>query len=162
MLSPLNITSPDRGGTRPMIAFSVVDFPAPLRPRSATTSPSRTSRSTSNSTWARPYPAFRPRTSSVAKVDLAYARIGADLLGGPGGDDLAEVHDDHAACEAEHHFHIVLGEQHGDMVAARERRRERHQLAALLGSRAGGRLVHEQQPRPVRERDRELDALQVA
>jgi hypothetical protein len=37
-----------------MIAFSVVDLPAPLRPISATTSPARSVTSTPNSTWAWP------------------------------------------------------------------------------------------------------------
>ena len=40
------LTCPCDGATRPMIAFSVVDLPAPLRPSSATTSPARASSET--------------------------------------------------------------------------------------------------------------------
>ena len=43
---PLKRTDPLRRATMPMIAFSVVVLPAPLRPSKVTTSPSRTSRST--------------------------------------------------------------------------------------------------------------------
>ncbi len=42
------------GGTSPMIDFSVVDLPAPLRPSSATTSPAAASRDKPCRIWARP------------------------------------------------------------------------------------------------------------
>ena len=42
------------------------------------------------------------------------------------------------------------------------RRGQRHQLVALARRHAGGRLVHQQQARPVGQRDRQLDALDVA
>ena len=42
---PAKRTRPPLGGTRPMIAFSVVLRPEPLRPSRAATSPSATSRS---------------------------------------------------------------------------------------------------------------------
>jgi hypothetical protein len=41
---PLKQTRPDRRASRPMIVFSVVDLPAPLRPMKATTSPRPTSK----------------------------------------------------------------------------------------------------------------------
>jgi hypothetical protein len=41
--SPLNLIEPERGGVRPEIERSVVDFPAPLEPISVTISPSSTS-----------------------------------------------------------------------------------------------------------------------
>ena len=43
---PAKATEPLRLPTMPMIAFSVVVLPAPLRPSSVTTSPGRTSKST--------------------------------------------------------------------------------------------------------------------
>ena len=46
MSSPLKVTVPAVGRTRPQMPFSNVDFPAPLVPRSATISPSMTSKST--------------------------------------------------------------------------------------------------------------------
>src|SRR6185436_17273785 len=91
MLSPRNRTSPV-AATCPMIAFTVVERPTPLRPRTLTISPSRTSRLTPSSTWLLPSKARRPRTSRMrggAEVGLAHLRVGADLGGGAGGDDLA-------------------------------------------------------------------------
>ncbi len=40
MVLPSNRIAPERGATRPEIARSVVDLPAPLEPSSVTTSPS--------------------------------------------------------------------------------------------------------------------------
>jgi hypothetical protein len=45
----LNRTEPERAGVSPMIERIVVVLPMPLRPISATTSPSATSSSTPNS-----------------------------------------------------------------------------------------------------------------
>ena len=41
--SPASLISPPRGSTRPMIAWSVVDFPAPFGPIRPTISPLPTS-----------------------------------------------------------------------------------------------------------------------
>ena len=46
MSSSLNVTVPAVGRTRPQMPLSNVDLPAPLVPRSATISPSTTSKST--------------------------------------------------------------------------------------------------------------------
>ena len=54
MRAPAKLTSPRAGGTRPMIAFIVVDLPAPLRPSSATTSPALASSDTPCRMCARP------------------------------------------------------------------------------------------------------------
>ena len=45
---------PEAGGTRPASVFSSVDLPAPLRPSSATISPSRTSSVASLRMWLLP------------------------------------------------------------------------------------------------------------
>src|SRR5690606_23615324 len=87
---PWNRTEPVRFGKTPMIAFSVVVLPAPLRPRSVTTSPNRTSKLMPCRTWLSPYQASSPLTDSsgvaasacgfVAKAASAMARsdIGFD------------------------------------------------------------------------------------
>jgi hypothetical protein len=62
----------------------------------------------------------------------------------------------------EHHAHVVLGEEHGDFLAARERCGELHQCPALLRRHACRRLIHQQQAWPVGKRNGELDALEVA
>ena len=51
---PRSVTLPRRAGARPMIAFMVVDLPAPLRPSSAMVSPCRTDRPTPNRIWLVP------------------------------------------------------------------------------------------------------------
>ena len=56
---PSKRTEPVRWPTMPMIDFSVVVLPAPLRPSSVTTSPGSTSKLTPCSTWDSPYQACR-------------------------------------------------------------------------------------------------------
>src|SRR2546423_5831554 len=58
--TPFTRIEPCRRPTRPRIDFSVDVRPAPLRPRSVTTSPLRTDRSTPCSTCDSPYQAFNP------------------------------------------------------------------------------------------------------
>ncbi len=63
-LAPSNAIEPSRRGTMPMIDFSVVVLPAPLRPSSVTTSPAATSKSTPCRTCDSPYQALSSRTAS--------------------------------------------------------------------------------------------------
>ena len=55
--SPARRTEPVRRRTMPMMAFSVVLLPAPLRPSSVTTSPGRTSKATPRRMCDSPYQA---------------------------------------------------------------------------------------------------------
>ena len=55
MSSPLKVTVPAVGRTRPQMPLSKVDLPAPLVPSSATISPSRTSKSTPKRICTWPY-----------------------------------------------------------------------------------------------------------
>src|SRR5258705_5368521 len=55
MLRPFNRTTPRSGTSRPLTTRRMVDFPAPLVPRSATHSPLWISKFTSNSTCTGPY-----------------------------------------------------------------------------------------------------------
>src|SRR4029077_7976500 len=98
---PRYCTLPSRRGTRPMIDFSVVVLPAPLRPSSVTTSPSRTSKSTPCRMWLSPYQALRPFTSSMRRPqiggdhvgvgrDRAVVALGQDAPAGQHGDDVAK------------------------------------------------------------------------
>ena len=50
--TPSSRIVPDAARTKPLIVFSSVDLPLPLAPRSATTSPADTSRSTPNRIWS--------------------------------------------------------------------------------------------------------------
>src|ERR1051325_9464581 len=113
MRRPSKLTSPWRS-TSPMTALRVVDFPAPLRPASITTSPAWSCRLAPNSTRARPYPASTPRSSSSAKIDLLHAGVLAHGVGRPARDQLAGVEHEHAVGMAEHHIHVGLGEEDRD------------------------------------------------
>src|SRR5215475_3815672 len=74
----------------PMIDFSVVVLPAPLRPSSVTTSPARTSKVTPWSTWDSPYQACSPLTVSRGaasglrmadpEIGFAHLRVGRDRV----------------------------------------------------------------------------------
>src|SRR5204863_2181637 len=81
---PSNRTDPVRRATMPMIDLSVVVLPAPLRPRSVTTSPWRTSNDTPCRMCDSPYHACRSRTaSSGAAFDAAVAPGNALAMPGP-------------------------------------------------------------------------------
>src|ERR1700681_4610670 len=106
----------------PMIDFSVVVLPAPLRPSSVTTSPSRTSKFTPCRMWDSPYQACRSltaskgvRVSSMPDPHIGLAHFG---IGGHGvvvafrqypaarehGDGVGNIGD---------HRKIMLDHQHG-------------------------------------------------
>src|ERR1051325_3085136 len=161
MRSPPKRTSPERASTRPISALSVVDLPAPLRPRRATTSPGATARSIPKRPGERPYPALRPRASSIAKVHLAHLRVGAHFSGRARGNDLALVQHDDARGVAEHHAHVVLGKKDRDALAVGHLGRELHQQASLLRRHSGGRLVHEQHPWSAGQRRGKLHPLEI-
>src|SRR6516162_5242647 len=115
---PRNEMLPSRRGTRPMIDFSVVVLPAPLRPSNVTTSPSRTSKSTPCRMWLSPYQALRRFTSSMRR-----SQIGGDNLGvgrdrgvvALGQDAPPRQHGDDVA-QTLHHGQVVLHHQDGPPV----------------------------------------------
>src|SRR5579875_844414 len=72
---PSKRIEPDRRSTIPMIDLSVVVLPAPLRPSSVTTSPSRTSKPTPCNTCDSPYQASSPATCSSGSA-MRGAEIG--------------------------------------------------------------------------------------
>src|SRR5262245_39823762 len=94
------------------IARIVVVLPAPLAPRSTTTSPSSTCRSSPRRTCTGPYAASSPDTSSIVviastshrapEVGLDHARIVLDVDRGAVGDLAPEVEDDHLVGDSHH------------------------------------------------------------
>src|SRR5215469_9439560 len=106
---------PRRRPTRPMMLFSVVVLPAPLRPSNVTTSPSRTSKSRPWRMWLSPYQALRPATSSIAPSGMGGAEIGGDDVGVAGDvgvvafrEHLAARKDGDCIAEALHNREVVL------------------------------------------------------
>src|SRR5882757_891247 len=99
---PSSAIEPERLSSSPMIAFSVVVFPAPLRPSSVTTSPARTLKSIPCRTLDSPYQARRLPTARLSLMRLP--RIGGHHVGARGDFGIASF------CE---HF---AAHHHGDGV----------------------------------------------
>ena len=64
--------------------------------------------------------------------------------------------------DAEHHRHVVLGEEQGEAARVRDLVDEPDRLLRLARRHARGRLVEEQHPRPLGEGDGELELLLLA
>src|SRR5437660_26416 len=115
-------TDPVRWPTIPMMDFSVVVLPAPLRPSSVTTSPARTSKLTPCSTWDSPYQACSPSTdsngtpltSSMADPEIGFAhiRVGRDRGVVAFREDTAARQHRDAVRQAGNDTEIVLDHQH--------------------------------------------------
>src|SRR5437016_2881876 len=117
-------TLPARAFSRPDTTESSVDLPAPLEPMSATISPSRMSRLTSQRTCTAPYAAERFSTRSIrplwrhssagalcvllAEVRFDHFAVAHDLLRRAFGNLLTVVQDDDALAQAHDGFHHVL------------------------------------------------------
>src|SRR5687767_2318557 len=132
--TPSNRTEPLRLPRMPMIDFSVVVLPAPLRPSRVTTSPGRTSKLMPCSTWDSPYQVSSPCTASSGALSVAGATRAASAMAHP------DIGFDHARI-LRHGGVIPFGEhaaarQHGDAVGQRGDHREivlDHQDGAVLG-----------------------------
>src|SRR3982074_3326269 len=106
----------------PMIDFSVVVLPAPLRPRSVTTSPAKTSKVAPGTTWDSPYQAWSPSTASNGampglsmanpKIGFAHARVGRNRLVVALGEHSATREPRDAVGKVGDHAEIVLDHQH--------------------------------------------------
>src|SRR5882724_8121416 len=159
---PSNLTEPLRRGTIPMIDFSVVVLPAPLRPSSVTTSPRGTSNSTPWRMCDSPYHAFRPRTESRGASAMLGSQVGLDHFGMRGhraivalGDDLAAREHGYAIGEVRHHAQVVLHHEHRAVDGnALDKRRDALDVRVR---HAGGRFVEEHHLRIERERGRDLE-----
>src|SRR2546421_10251000 len=139
-----NRIEPCRRPTMPMIAFMVVVLPAPLRPRSVTTSPSRTSSSMPCSMCDAPYEAFKPFTAS-SRSAMAGAQVGLDhlrIFGNAGvvafGEDLAALQDRDPVGKRRPYREIVL--DHQDRAVGRHALDERRDALDIGVRHAAGRL----------------------
>ena len=134
MSRPSNSIRPEAGGTSPVRVLSSVDLPAPLRPSSATISPSRTSSvgvvedvalavegvdlvELQHRRCSRASPrAAGHRWRARAGVDLLHATVGANLVGRTRHQHLALVHHRDALREAQHTVDVVLHDEHRDVA----------------------------------------------
>src|SRR5258708_37234076 len=113
-----SLIEPSRRPTIPMIDLSVVVLPAPLRPSSVTTSPSRTWKSMPCRMCDSPYQALRPLTSSRlgmprSQVTLDHARILRHRVVVAFGEDLAALEHGDPVRQRGNHRKVVLYHQTG-------------------------------------------------
>src|SRR4029079_4442163 len=120
--TPLTLIEPLRAPTSPRMDFRVVVRPAPLRPRSVTTSPSFTVRSTPCRMCDSPYQALRPAMdrAGVAPAPMSVHRshVGLDDAGilrdfrvGSLGEDGAPLQDRNRVADTRYDAHVVLDHQ---------------------------------------------------
>src|SRR5919109_1180995 len=161
--SPATATSPSRAGTRPMIACSVVDFPAPFGPIRPTISPPATSSERFRTAGTAPYRTSRFRTeragaslivhdSRLAKVGSRDVEVAADLRRRALCERAALVEDDDSIADAHHERHVVVDQQDARVVVVAHRADDRREVRNLGFGQAGRRLVHEHETRFGRER----------
>src|SRR5713226_9753522 len=111
--SPLNTMEPSVGGSSPISVRISVDLPTPLRPITATISPSRTSISSPCSTGLPPYPARRPSVERMTSLRMALpqidgrdALVGDDLVDRALRKDLPEMQHRHPLRDLPHERHV--------------------------------------------------------
>src|SRR5713226_6414399 len=148
-----NRTEPWRWPTMPMMDFSVVVLPAPLRPSSVTTSPGSTANVAPCRMWDSPYQACNASTASSGAavlassmadphVGLADLRVGRDRLVIAFGEDAAAGQHGDAVGQIGDDAEIVLDHQH--RAIGRDRSDQRGDAIDVLVPHAGGRLVEQQ------------------
>src|SRR5262249_21069453 len=154
---------------KPMMVRRSVVLPTPFLPSTARLPCSGISSETPSSTRAGPYPA---RTSSsttsgsamasapAPEIGLAHARVGGDLRRRAFDQDAASDHHDDPTGETKHDVHVVLDEQHRDLLRQVGNRSE--QLRAFVFSHARGGLVEQQHLRSGRQRERYLEEALLA
>src|SRR3981189_2651392 len=113
--SPLNTMEPSVGGRSPISVRISVDLPTPLRPITATISPSRTSMSMPCSTGLPPYPDRSlsvERTTSLrmtmSQIDRRDTFVGDNLVDRALGENPAEVKHGDAPGNLPDETHVVL------------------------------------------------------
>src|SRR6478672_4949816 len=171
----LNFTEPVRLPMMPMIDFSVVVLPAPLRPSRVTTSPAFTSKLIPCRMWDSPYQASRLRTWRMFPPVAALAGASAIAVSGMTGSQIgfldafvlgefavvalrkhlpARQHGDDVG-EIGHDAQIML--DHQDGVFRRDALDQRRDLVDVLVAHAGHRLVQQHHLGVERERRCDLE-----
>src|SRR4051794_35140746 len=166
---PRNTTSPFVGGTIPQITFSVVLFPAPLAPRSATMLCSGTRRLTSDSASIRPYVAdtlaswIMSATARLlrAEIRLDDAGMVLHLQRSPFRNLLPEAQHGDPVRDRHDELHHVLDQEDSDASGLVEVGKKLVQLLYFARAETGRRLVEKQKARRDCKRSRNLEELLV-
>src|SRR5262247_614575 len=149
---------PVLGRSRPEIARSVEDLPAPLAPIRQTSSPAVTTRSIPRSAMTAPYAAATPSSFSTTWSEVRADHVGVRLYGHwrALGDHRAVVEHDHGVAESHHDSHVVLDQKHGDATIT-DGPDEPTDHVLLSAGHAGRRLVEKQDRRSSGQCHRQLD-----
>src|SRR6266496_1763535 len=151
---PFSLISPRWAGCRPMIALSVVDFPAPFGPIRPTISPLPTRSVRSRTAETLPYRTSTPASSSaaasgiglhrgLAEIGRSEVQVDSNLRGRSGREGSALVEHVDPVADTHHERHVVVDQQHtGSMVVA-NRANNLRKLGHLCLRQASGRLVHQ-------------------
>src|SRR5215470_3964036 len=101
---------PALGRSRPEIARSVDDLPAPLAPIRQTSSPAATVSSIPRRARTAPYAAVTPSSFSMTESEVRADHVGVRLYGHRRafGDHRPVVEHDHGVAQSHHDSHIVL------------------------------------------------------
>src|SRR6185312_9393039 len=155
---PSKRTEPVRWPTMPMIDFKVVVLPAPLRPSSVTTSPSRTSKLTPCRMCDSPYQASRFSTakSGAPRSSMAHSHIGLANVGIVRHRLVVALGEHPAACQHGFSFgwygdhrEVMLDHQHG--AVGGDALDQFGNARNVLVTHAGHRLVEQQHLRIERQ-----------
>src|SRR5262249_7170004 len=123
--SPSNRMASRRDAMTPAMHLSRVDFPAPVAPITAATSPAAPRKETPNSAWKAPAEASRTRTASGGSgvgrdshVDFAHGGRGDHVVRRPLADEAAAVEHEQPVDDRGERVHDVLDPDDGDTAAA--------------------------------------------
>src|SRR5579864_1680189 len=112
---------------------------------------------------------MRSFTSSSGTITLRAADIGLDdagmardLLRRADGDDLAEIHGDHAIDELHELTQTMLDDEDGEALPIVKVANERRQRLDLAGAETGEGLIEEQELGPRHQGARDLEPAQIA
>src|SRR5579859_3372753 len=98
----------------------------------------------------------------IAQVGAPYSVVALDVLGRPGEDHAASLHQVGAVGERERHGGVLLDEQHADALLAVDRLEYPEQLLHDERRETEGRLVEQEQARPQHQRARHRQHLLLA
>src|SRR5438876_7412577 len=163
MSSPWNTTRPPVGWRRPLITFSVVDFPAPFGPMRTVAMPSFASSPMSRRTRVPSSPAVIPSRRSTAglrsQIGLDYCRILDDLLRRSLRDLRAFLHHDDVLRHRQDRSHHMLDDEGSESQFPLQAREQSDRIAEFVRRESGEDLIEEEDPRAGRENPSEFESL---
>src|SRR5215469_6653983 len=172
--APLKRIVPRQVRTTPEIARLIVDFPAPLGPKTVTISPGCTAKFTPRRISVPPYPACTPvsdRSGSAMRIPRGYAsccaptkigldnkRIGGNVLRCASRNDPALGKNKNVLGERGNRLHHMFRQQNGH-AARGKLPNHRHHVANFRWVQSGQNFVEQKKPRRDSQRAGELKSL---